>query len=173
MKPFEFFRGETHFQEWVVDNITSYSGHVQPLAGDDRYPGIPDLSIGLYKQEVWAEVKCWRGEHDVYCVVGDAMKKERALTAQQRQWLKDRSKRWGSLCGVLIAWRNKHGANYVSFIPIDRWDEVLGWNFATLALSRYTETLNRLVSDRNTIPGLLREITAALRESATEVHRLA
>lgn len=155
MKPFEFFRNETHFQEWVVENITVYSGHAQPLAGDDRHPGIPDLSAGVAGMEVWAEIKLWREEHDVYCTVGDAMKRERELTAQQRRWLLERSKRGNSLCGVLIAWRNKHGAAYVSFIPIDVWGEVLGWNFATLALSHYTDTLNRLLAEKTNIVVLL------------------
>jgi hypothetical protein len=162
MRPFEFFRDEDHFQSWVTEHLNDFGCHPQPITGDPKYPGIPDLSIGMRGVEVWAELKCWKKEHGCWAVVGDAMKKERELTAQQRDWLRDRSNKGDALCGVLIAWRNKHQTHYVSFIPIDDWKRVVNWNFATLALSPYTETLNRLIACKGTLPSLIMQVISSL-----------
>jgi len=159
MIPGEFFKDEGDFQRWVVDNCKQYAAHVQPITGDPKYPGIPDLSIGMPGFEVWAELKCWKQEHPVYTNFEDAASRGRELTAQQRLWLKDRNRKGGALCGVLIAWRMPLGCNYVSFIPIKQWLVVEGWTLAALALSPYTETLNRLQTRKATIPGLLRGIS--------------
>lgn len=147
MKQFEFFDNEVpHFQNWAVETLQDMGCHAQLIEGDAKHPGIPDLSVGIkHGLEVWAELKCWKKEHDCYDLVKTAMRKERELTAQQRSWLLKRQSMGGSLCGVLVAWRTKHGAAYVSFVPIEDWEHVLDWNLATLALSEYTETLNRLL----------------------------
>lgn len=159
----DFFVDEADFQNWLSDNCELYAAHVQPITGDPKYPGIPDLSIGMFKLEVWAEVKCWRTEHYIHTPVKVALAKGRKLTTQQKSWLKNRSRRGAALCGVLLAWRTPHSARYVSFIPIQKWDEIINnWTLAGLALSIYTETLNRIKTGKTTVPALIREVQHSL-----------
>lgn len=153
---------ERKFQEWVVKNIKSRGGHVQPIFGDDRYPGIPDLSVGVNGIEVWIEVKYWRKNHYLYNEVGEAHSKEnRKLTAQQHKWLKVRESKGGAFCAVLVAWsaQDKMGTySYVSLIPVSKWRAVMRWSIAKLILSPYTDTMHRLISGKNSIPDLISEV---------------
>lgn len=137
-----FFRNEADFQRWVTEDLKAFGHHPQPITGDDKYPGIPDVSVGMYGGELWAELKCWRTEWPIHTKISDVLKKERKTTAQQVEWLKTRAARGGGWCGVLIAWRSGHGAHYISFVPHNAIDEVMGtWTLSALALSDYTDTL--------------------------------
>lgn len=154
----DFFPNEAEFQQWVVDELSAYGSHAQPIAGDPRYPGIPDLSAGVANLDVWAEIKLYRPENDVYDLLGSVVKKGRGLTPQQHLWLRDRDLTGNSLCGVLFAWRTKFGVGYVSFVPISVWDNALTYNLAALALSAYTETINRIESGKMSLPKLIRSV---------------
>ena len=156
MKPGEFFRNEANFQEWLVKNITKYGGHSQSFSGDDRYPGIPDLSIASLGVDTWAEVKLWRKEYYIHTPIKDIMKStsERQLTAQQRKWLMERADNGSAMCGVLVCWRD-HSTRYISFIPIQELGRISEWNLSGLALSRFSDTLDSFLSGKTNIAQFL------------------
>ncbi len=152
MRPGEFFRDEEDFQKWVVKEIESYGGHTQSLTGDDKYPGIPDLTMAIEQREIWAEVKLYRKNHEVHSTVADMVKGGRELTAQQRDWLRRRWYVGNSVCGVLFAWKTANECRHVSFIPIQEWVPILNsWSLAALILSNYTDTLDRFISGKSKV----------------------
>jgi hypothetical protein len=129
---------------WAIHQLQNYGGHVQPITGDEKYPGIPDLSAGISGMDIWAEVKLYTYEHDVYDKLCDVVAKGRKVTAQQKNWLALRARAGNSVCGILFGWRTAHQGQYVSFIPIQDWEFMQGMTLAALILSKYTDTLGRL-----------------------------
>jgi hypothetical protein len=123
----KYFTSESDFQKWVMESMATQDWDVQEHRGDDRYPGVPDLSGATCDPEitdVWAELKMPRKLFTVH----DLLTLEHPLTAQQRFWLNRRQARSGTFCGVLLPFRvgiKDEFLTYVSWVPVGYW---LHWN---------------------------------------------
>lgn len=154
----KFFKSEADFQRWVAQLMEGQNWHVQPLDGDPKYPGIPDITAAheSYCNDFWIELKVDQRTHSVW----DNMHKPRMprpLTTQQHNWLAERAQRHEKhgqqCCGVLVAWRT-HYADYVTWTPISLWHDRILQTLATWALLPSTDTVAGLESGKPSFAGL-------------------
>jgi len=144
-----WFVNEDAFRDWAVGQLTAQHWHAQVHREDDRYPGIPDLSIGgNYGLDLWAECKT---PQQIF-QVGELMKLKHPLSSQQFAWLQSRSQHKKDNCGILLPYRigtsgfEDECETYVSFVPVRRWREFMSIPLRAWVLAPFTANLRWLIA---------------------------